>query len=197
MGDEEKDWIDRVYQGDDAAYTRLVEKYQQPVFNLCYRMLGTPMEAEDAAQETFIRAYTRFSTYDASRRFSSWLFSLASHYCIDQIRRRRFQVVSWDELPYEILLSDPSRQPEEIALDRENEKHVRALLNSLPPDYKAAVILRYWHGLPYEEIANMLGSTLSAVKSRLFRARKMMADMSAQTQPAYGDSPAVVAICKG
>ena len=184
MTDDEKRWIARARQGDDGAFTRLVEAYQRPVFNLCYRMLGDPAEAEDAAQETFIRAYTRFSSYDPGRKFSSWLLAIASHYCIDRLRRRRFSLVSWDDLPPWRWLPDPHPQPEEVALRHEAQYHVRELLNTLPPDYKAAVILRYWHELSYEEIAEALDSTLPAIKSRLFRARQMMAKAAVQVEAA-------------
>jgi RNA polymerase sigma-70 factor (ECF subfamily) len=175
VSDNEKLWIARARQGEDEAFTQLVEAYQRPVFNVCYRMLGDPAEAEDAAQETFIRAYMRIDSYDPDRKFSSWLLAIASHYCIDRLRRRRFGMVSWDDLPPWRWLPDSHPQPEEIALHHETQRHVQELLHKLPPDYKAAVILRYWHELSYEEIAEALDSTLPAIKSRLFRARQMMA----------------------
>jgi RNA polymerase sigma-70 factor (ECF subfamily) len=180
--DDEKLWIGRARQGDDDAFTQLVEAYQRPVFNLCYRMLGDPVEAEDAAQETFIRAYTRLGSYDPERKFSSWLLAIASHYCIDRLRRQRFGLVSWDDLPPWRWLSDPNPEPEEAALRQETQRHVRELLDRLPPDYKAAVILRYWHELSYEEIAQALDSTLPAIKSRLFRARQMLAQAATQAE---------------
>ncbi|MEJ2555884.1 MAG: sigma-70 family RNA polymerase sigma factor [Anaerolineae bacterium] len=181
MDSDDKFWIARARQGDDAAFAQLVELYQRPVFNLCHRMLGDPGEAEDATQETFIRAYTRLATYDPNRKFSSWLLSIASHYCIDQLRRRRLGLLSWDNLLPSHWLFDPRPGPEEVALSREAQRDVREMLNSLPPDYRAALILRYWHELSYKEIAEALNSTAPAIKSRLFRARQMMAQ--AITQP--------------
>ena len=93
MEDTESNWIQQARAGDQAAsadaFSRLVEAYQTPIYNLAYRMLGNRTEAEDAAQETFIRAYTRLDTYDPGRKFSSWLLSIASHYCVDVLRRRR------------------------------------------------------------------------------------------------------------
>jgi RNA polymerase sigma-70 factor (ECF subfamily) len=180
MNDDEKLWITRARQGDDQAFAQLVEAYQRPVFNLCYRMLGDPAEAEDAAQETFIRAYTRLDSYDPARKFSSWLLAVASHYCIDRLRRRHFGLVSWDDLPPWRWLPDPDPQPEEVTLRHEAQRHVQELLDRLPADYRAAVVLRYWHDLSYEEIAQALGSTLPAIKSRLFRARQMLAEAAAQ-----------------
>lgn len=185
MDKDEQLWIARARQGDDEAFTRLVEVYQRPVFNLCYRMLGDAAEAEDAAQETFIRAYTRIDSYDPSRKFSSWLLAIASHYCIDRLRRRRFSLVSWDDLPPWRWLPDSDPQPEEITLRHESQRQVQALLDGLPPDYRAAVILRYWHDLSYEEIASALGATLPAVKSRLFRARQMIAEAAAHSEDVH------------
>jgi RNA polymerase sigma-70 factor (ECF subfamily) len=182
MSDDEKLWIACARQGDDGAFTQLVEAYQRPVFNLCYRMLGDPAEAEDAAQETFIRAYTRLASYDPDRKFSSWLLAIASHYCIDRLRRRRFGLVSWDDLPPWRWLPDPHQEPEEAILSRETQRHVRELMDTLPADYKAAIILRYWHELSYEEIAEVLDATVPAIKSRLFRAREMMARAAARTE---------------
>ncbi|MBE7473569.1 MAG: RNA polymerase subunit sigma-24 [Anaerolineae bacterium] len=165
-------------RGDRPAFMRLVEVYQRPVYNLCYRMLGGDVtEAEDAAQETFLRAYTKLDTYNPNRKFSSWLFSIASHYCIDRLRQRRYQMVDWDELPVleQHTLSNPEPQPEAATLSREAHNTLHRLLNNLPPDYRAATILRYWHELSYDEIAEALNTTVSAVKSRLFRAKQMMA----------------------
>ncbi len=167
-------WVTRARHGDESAFSQLVEAYQRPVFNLCYRMLGDAAEAEDAAQETFIRAYTRLASYDPSRKFSSWILAIASHYCIDRLRQRRMGLVAWDELPPGNWLSDTQAKPEEVVLDRETRRQVRDLLNSLPPDYRAVVALRYWHELSYEEIAETLHTTVAAIKSRLFRARQMM-----------------------
>jgi RNA polymerase sigma-70 factor (ECF subfamily) len=138
---------------------------------------GDVVEAEDAAQETFLRAYTKLNSYNAGRKFSSWLFSIASHYCIDRLRQRRYQFIGWDELPGpdQAVLSSPEPQPEAAAMDREERATLHSLLNTLPPDYRAATILRYWHELSYEEIAETLNTSVSAIKSRLFRAKQMMA----------------------
>ncbi len=167
-------WVMQARHGDEDAFSQLVEAYQRPVFNLCYRMLGDAAEAEDAAQETFIRAYTRLASYDPNRKFSSWMLAIASHYCIDRLRQRRMGLVAWDDLPPGNWLSDTQTKPEEVILDRETQRQVRELLNDLPSDYRAVVVLRYWHELSYEEIAETLHTTVPAIKSRLFRARQMM-----------------------
>ena len=104
-----------------------------PVYNLAYRMLGNVAEAQDATQESFIRAYTRLHTYDPARKFSSWLLAIASHYCIDLLRKRRIQTLPLDDLPPRIELSMPvSTQPEQVVVRRQNERAVQALLDILP-----------------------------------------------------------------
>jgi len=171
---QERDWAVAAQRGDQTAFMCIVDAYQRPVYNLCYRMLGDTVLAEDAAQETFLRVYTKLKTYNYDRKFSSWLFSIASHYCIDQLRRRRYQMISMDELPPWQGIAADEPEPEETILTDETHDMLHRLLNALPPDYRAAVILSYWHDMSYEEIAGILNTSVSAIKSRLFRARQMM-----------------------
>ena len=174
--DQERAWIEQALGGDRAAFGQLVRAFERPVYNLTYRMLGNPAEAEDAAQETFLRAYSKLATYQAERKFVNWLLSIASHYCIDRLRRKsRAPQLSLEEpLPPEWLTSDAPRPDEVVSKNQERER-VRKVLDTLPSDYRAAVVLRYWYGLSYQEIAETTGSTESAIKSRLHRARRMMA----------------------
>ena len=183
MYDNEPADITAARRGNAAAFTRLVEAYQRPVYNLAYRMLGNADEAEEAAQETFLRVYTQLGTYQPGRKFSSWLFSIASHHCIDVLRRRRLTWLSIEdeEAPAEMLTSD-APGPEDTMLQNEQETTVRKMLSTLPPDYRLPVVLRYWHELSYEEIAEATHSTVSAVKSKLFRARAMLANQVGQFQ---------------
>lgn len=175
---QEKAWALAAQKGDQTAFMYIVDAYQRPVYNLCYRMLGDATQAEDAAQETFLRVYTKLKTYRQDRKFSSWLLSIASHYCIDQLRKRRYQMVSWDDLPPWRWLPTNEPQPEEVAVKHEAHDSLRALIDDLPPEYRAAVILRYWYEMPYDEIAETLNTTVSAIKSRLFRAKQMMVKAS-------------------
>ena len=85
--DQERLWVLRAQQGDERAFSQIVEAYQRPVYNLAYRMLGSAGDAEDAAQEVFLRAYSHLESYDPARKFSSWILSIASHFCIDRLRR--------------------------------------------------------------------------------------------------------------
>jgi RNA polymerase sigma-70 factor, ECF subfamily len=182
VNQDEQVWLEQARQGDRVAFGRLVEAYQGPVYNLAYRMLGNSGEAEEAAQEAFIRAFTRLHTYDPSRKFSTWILSITSNYCIDLIRKRRATLLSLEEPlpPHPALMSDRTENPEAQAVNNEREALVQSLLARLPEDYREAVVLRYWYDLSYEEIAEMTDTTVSAIKSRLFRARRQMAEVTSE-----------------
>jgi RNA polymerase sigma-70 factor (ECF subfamily) len=173
---EDRELVAQVLEGDQAAFAELVEAYQRPVYNLTYRMLGEAREAEDAAQEAFLRAYQHLERYDPQRSFKTWLLSIASNYCIDRLRKRRLTWLSIDEpLPPHPALNSDAPGPEAATLSSERSEAVQELLSDLAPDYRAAVVLRYWYDMPYAEIAATLDTTESAIKSRLFRARQMLA----------------------
>jgi RNA polymerase sigma-70 factor (ECF subfamily) len=162
-------------QGNQEAFTSIVEVYQNPVYNLCYRMLGNSQAAEDAAQETFWRAYNNLGRYDPQRPFATWLLSIAAHYCIDQQRRKRLPTVDLDEI-IEFNAEDPAPNPERAMLDTEFSEEIQRQLAGLNENDRAVLVLRYFHELSEDEICQTLSITKSAVKSRLHRARQHMAD---------------------
>ncbi|MEN6299902.1 MAG: RNA polymerase sigma factor [Anaerolineaceae bacterium] len=174
MQETEAVWLVRVQNGDQQAFTHIVEAYQKPVYNLCYRMLNNAEDAEDAAQETFLRAYRSINQFDHSRQFSTWLLSIAAHYCIDQIRKNRMTIISLEDQPNQEI-PDKLPGPESTLSKREEQDRMRLLLEKLNPTDRAAVIMYYWYNYSYDEIAQSLSLSESAVKSRLHRARKEMA----------------------
>jgi RNA polymerase sigma-70 factor, ECF subfamily len=179
---DEANWIVQSQHGDANAFTHLVELYQVKVFNMCYRMMGDPAEAEDAAQETFLRAYRSIRKYDPGKKFSSWLFSIATHHCIDLIRQRHLTVLPVDGL-IDQEIPDKTQGPEATVCQYEEQRLVRALLSPLGATDRAAVIFYYWYDYSYEEIARELGLSISAVKSRLHRARRDMAKLWLEHTP--------------
>ncbi len=159
--------------GDQSAFADLVTRYQSAVYNMAYRMLGDPTEAEDAAQEVFVRAWNQLRTFQIDRRFSTWLLSIASHHCIDMLRRRK------PTAPLEgvaLFLPSDAPEPDELALQGEQRDMVQKLLNTLPEKYRTVTVLRYYNDLSYDEIARATGLTESAVKTQLHRARRMLAE---------------------
>lgn len=196
---EEKVWVLQARNGDEEAFAILVEAYQTPVYNLCYRMLGEPEAAEDAAQETFLKVYQNLPRYDIERPFATWLLSIAAHHCIDRLRRRRFSTFSIDEdedAPVEIP-DQHAPDPETETARREQQRRLQRLLQELEPLDRAAVVLRYWQDASEVEIAQALGLTVPAVKSRLHRARKALAvlwqekELETQAERIPYESPAI------
>ncbi len=173
--DQERLWVAQTLRGDQSAFARLVELYKNPIYNLCYRMLGNATEAEDAAQETFVRIYMHLQAYDPQKKLSSWVLAVASHYCVDRLRRRRLTWLSLDEEPE---LEPPAANvvhPEDVVLQNESSAEVQRWLKALPVEYRLVITLRYWQDLSYAEIAQATGASESAVKSKLHRARCMLA----------------------
>lgn len=177
---EETAWVIQAQQGSDEAFAKLVEAYQTHVYNLCYRMLGEPESAEDAAQETFLRAFQHLHRYDSQRPFATWLLSIAAHYCIDRLRRRRFSMISMDqdqdEGGFELPDAD-APNPESEAARGEQRQRIQNLLSRLDAVDRAAIVMRYWEDYSEAEIAEALHLTVSAVKSRLHRARRELAGL--------------------
>ena len=183
---DELAWVIQAQQGDDDAFTCLVEAYQKPVYNLCYRMLGEPEAAEDAAQDTFLKAFQNLARYDRERPFATWLLSIAAHHCIDKLRRRRFSTFSIDDNNEEDQYEIPDRSapdPETEAGKKQEREMLQGLLKSLDPTDRAAIVLRYWYDASEVEIAQTLNLTVPAVKSRLHRARRELAELWKEDRP--------------
>ena len=197
MPEVESEKLILAQKGNVDAFTDLVNSHQNAVFNLCYRMLGDPYEAEDAAQETFLRAYKAMKSFDRKRSFSTWLLSIAAHYCIDMLRKKRLNITHIEDTPY-IEIPDPGPNPENSLTDSEQQKRIRALLKVLSETDRAIVVMFYWYEFSYGEIAEALTLSTSAVKSRIHRARAQMAKswternqtMSGLERQTYG-SPAL------
>ncbi len=183
-----REWARAALHGDQEAFGNLVNTHQHAVYNLAYRLLGNAQEAEDAAQEAFLRAYANLDRYDADRPFKTWLLSIASNHCIDRLRKRRLTWLSIEDeaLPPHPALYSSEPGPEESYANSERSALIQALLDRIPPDYRAVVVLRYWFDMSYEEIATTLHTSESAIKSRLFRARQTLAQL-------LGDEPASAA----
>jgi RNA polymerase sigma-70 factor (ECF subfamily) len=172
--DREKNWIRRARQGDQRAFEYLIDAYQRPVFNLCFRMLGNFQQAEDAAQEVFYKTFCHLNRYDPNRSFVNWILSIASHYCIDQLRRRKIAAISLTNCIERIV--NPGPGPEDEIVQHELTQLCQSLLNRLDPLDRAALLLFYWHSCSHAEIGEALQLSAPAVKSRLHRSRKRLAE---------------------
>jgi len=172
---EESVLIEAAKAGDQEAFRQIVERYQGAVHNLAYRMLGTPEEAEDAAQEIFVRIYRQLGRYDSERKFSTWTLAIATNYCIDQLRRRRMQFVPLENIIPWARARDSG--PEGEALSGESRDEMQRLLKRLPEKYRAPLVLRYWEDLSCAEIAEILGVPEGTIKTQIHRARKQLGKM--------------------
>ena len=175
MNNIEPDILRLSMKGDETAFNQIVESFQKPVFNLCYRMLGNSEAAEDAAQETFWRAFQSIKKYNPDRSFATWLLSIAAHYCIDQHRKRKLPVLDIDDILAETAPDHNTPNPEAVTMQKEHQTQIQALLNELSELDRASIVLRYWHECSEEEISQVLDISINAVKSRLHRARKKLA----------------------
>jgi RNA polymerase sigma-70 factor, ECF subfamily len=167
----DRDLILRARRGGADAYGELVTRHQMGVFNVCYRILHNSSNAEDLAQETFIRAYDRLQTFDLERDFSPWIRRVAANLCLNHLESQK-PAFSLNDERDEDTTQSPSQQVEV----KERSEQIRAALASLPPHYRLVVELRHYQDLSYGEIAIELNIPLSDVKSHLFRARKLLAE---------------------
>jgi RNA polymerase sigma-70 factor (ECF subfamily) len=167
----DRDLILCARRGDSEAYGNLVTRHQTGVFNVCYRILHNRSDAEDLAQETFIRALDRLHTFDIEREFKPWIHRIAANLCLNHLEAHK-PAFSLDEERDEDKTPGPGEQVE----DKERSSQIRSALASLPPHYRVVVELRHYQDLSYDEIASELDIPLSAVKSHLFRARKLLAE---------------------
>lgn len=177
----EEQWlVEHAQSGDQNAFAQLVEKYQTPVYNLAYRMLANANDAEDAAQETFLRAYAQMKKFHGDQKFATWLLSIDAHYCIDRLRRRKFQWLSLEEDGLSQVLMSTAPEPDDQALRHEDQREVEHLLERLSPPNRLVVVLRYWHDLSVQDISRTTGDSVSAVKVKLHRARQVLAREAAK-----------------
>jgi RNA polymerase sigma-70 factor (ECF subfamily) len=173
----------RVQEGDRAAFEALVEKYQQPVMNLVYRMLGDLHEAEDLCQNVFVQVYKSAGRYRVTARFSTWLFTIARNLCLNELRRRsRHPAESLDAGPAEQedyslhhqIQDATTTAPPEACLHAELEQRIQQALADLPENQRTAILLCRQEELSYEDIAQILHCSVSATKSLIHRARQTL-----------------------
>lgn len=173
MHTDDKALIEAFQAGDEFAFVSLYNRYKGPIYAFCVKMLLDRAQAQDVMQESFLRVYENRERLHNAGSFKAWLFTIARNQCLNQLRRSHRQVPLDDqEEPAERLPDTPVSSLEKS----ERIELVSHFLAQLKPDYREVLILREYHNLSYEEIAAVTRSTLSAVKSRLFKARRKLAD---------------------
>jgi len=172
----------RVKHGDLQAFEELVQKYKHPIVNVIYRMLHDLEEAEDLAQNVFVRVFQSAGRYEVSAKFSTWIFTIAWHLCLNEIRRRgRHPAQSLESSQSEDEEQAPRQYPDtkgisppQAFLNRELEQKIQEALTGLPEKQRLAIALCQENELSYEEIARVLGCSVSATKSLIHRGRETL-----------------------
>lgn len=172
----DQELVRQTLAGDVRSFEEIVARHQQAVFRVVYRLLHDKLEAEDVAQEAFIRCYQYLARYDQTRPFAPWLYRIATNLALSKLRRRKkYRMVPLDEISYQIAETDRiGLSPEEIWEEEEAKKDVVMAIKSLKAVDQTIIILRYFEEFSYEEIAGVLRTTRNNVEVRICRARKKL-----------------------
>jgi RNA polymerase sigma-70 factor (ECF subfamily) len=169
----DEELVARSIGGDSESFNERVLRWERPIYALAYRVIGREEDARDVCQETFLRAFRALSGFRGQAKFSSWLYRIALNLCRDWVRReRRTPVVQPPEdVPLSDLaaVSEPAESIEDLVARRELTRVVADAMTRLPEEQRTAIILKEYHGLTFQEIADLVGCPLSTVKTRLYQ----------------------------
>lgn len=172
--------IKQVLKGDQNAFADIVSLYQHKLYQVCYRMLSNKQEAEDIAQEAFVRAYMNLHTFDQKRKFSTWLYRIATNLCIDRIRKKKpdyyldAEVTGTDGLDMYSQIAVDDQLPEETIVQMELQERIQYEIGRLPDKYRSVIVLKYIEELSLQEISEILDMPLGTVKTRIHRGREAL-----------------------
>ncbi len=173
MPSTDEELVARSMGGDLDSFNQLVLRWERPIYALAYRVIGREEDARDVCQETFLRAFRALKGFKGQAKFSSWLYRIALNLCRDWIRRERRQPIA--QAPEGVDLvelaseSAPSESIEDLVARREIGRAVARAMAELPDEQRTAIILKEYHGLTFQEIADLLDCPLSTVKTRLYQ----------------------------
>ncbi len=173
--------VERCRDNDDAAFSEVVTRYKAKIYNYIYRMTGSADDAEDLTQEVFIRMYTSIDSFRGQSSLNTWLFRIAGNLCIDRFRRTKNRVPAYsldepvgEDAAQTHEVADHTYEPHRLLENVEMAEQIQMALSKLPEKLRATLLLHDIEGLPYEEIAQIVGCPLGTVKSRLFNARMQL-----------------------
>jgi len=169
----DEELVSRSIGGDVDSFNQLVLRWERPIYALAYRVIGREEDARDVCQETFLRAFRAIGGFRGQAKFSSWLYRIALNLCRDWVRRqKRTPVVPMPE-DVDVIELAASREPtepiEELVARRDLARIVEKAMARLPEEQRTAIILKEYHGLTFQEIADLVGCPLSTVKTRLYQ----------------------------
>lgn len=172
--------VREVKRGNQDAFAELMDLYKDKVFHIAYRMLGNSHEAQDVSQEAFLRAYTNIESYDENRKFSTWIFRIATNLAIDRIRKKKpdfhleDKVGGTENLDYYSQFASSEELPEDQIVKLEMQQWIQEEIMHLPPKYRAAIILKYLEDMSLKEISEILNLPVATVKTRIHRGRETL-----------------------
>ena len=175
-----KERISQVLKGDQNAFGEIVELYKDKVFQICFRMLGNRHEAEDLAQEAFVRAYINIHSFNIQMKFSNWLFRIATNLCIDRLRKKKpdyhldAEIAGTEGLNMYSQIAADMMMPEEELESLELQEYIQRALIKLPEKYRSVIVLKYIEELSLKEISEILDLPVGTVKTRIHRGREAL-----------------------
>ena len=169
----DEELVARSRSGDAESFNQLISRWERPIYALAYRVIGREEDARDVTQETFLRAFRGLAAFKGQAKFSSWLYRIALNLCRDWIRRKKRSPIATlpEDVELEDLVSDaaPTETVEDLVSRRELSELVEAAMARLPEEQRTAIILKEYHGMTFQEIADLQGCPLSTVKTRLYQ----------------------------
>jgi RNA polymerase sigma-70 factor, ECF subfamily len=169
----DEELVARSIRGDADSFNELILRWERPIYALAYRTIGREEDARDVCQETFLRAFRALPGFRGQAKFSSWLYRIALNLCRDWVRReRRAPVVQPPEdtdLMELAVAAEPSESIEDLVARKDLAKVVERAMALLPEEQRTAIVLKEYHGLTFQEIADLVGCPLSTVKTRLYQ----------------------------
>lgn len=175
-----KERINQVLKGDHNAFGEIVEIYKDKVFQICFRMLGNRQEAEDLAQEAFVRAYVNIRSFNITMKFSTWLYRIATNLCIDRLRKKKpdyyldAEVAGTEGLNMYSQIASDVAKPEEEVESLELQETIQVEIMKLPEKYRSVIVLKYIEELSLKEISDILDLPVGTVKTRIHRGREAL-----------------------
>ena len=166
--------IHSIINGDKQLFAELISRYKNLVYSVILRMINSREEANDLAQEVFIKLYKNLDKYYPDYKFSTWVIRITTNHVIDYRRKNRAETVSMEEIEYDAAGEET---PETALIDKERALSIKTAIDELPDMYKIPIVLYHQQGLSYQEISDIIEEPLSKVKNRIFRGRKLLKDM--------------------
>lgn len=177
---QDREWVALALQGNQAAYNKIVVKYQEPIMHHILKMVRDRDQVDDLVQETFIKAFNSLASYSAQFAFSTWLYKIATNHTIDFLRRKKLRTISIDKPvqtndgEVELEIPDDTYRPDQHLIDDQRNQIINDAIALLPEKYHRVIIMRHQQDMSYEDIADELDLPLGTVKAHIFRAREML-----------------------